>query len=609
MLHPKHNRIDYGEQLIPPPGYELVRAIGTTYCLDLEALMVLPVALFYAQLLDQHPEELRFDMLEAITKASSKITVFYQNGQLKVPRKYHHLMAYWESGIVPVTMPNHVSSFHPKVWIIRYESKEEPVLYRLLITSRNLTFNREWDIAFATDGKVQGKEEAQNKPLVHFLTYLNGGDKKISSSFISDLLKVKFEVPLPFEKFKFIPVGIENPESEKKYVNPITNPKHAFEEMLIVSPFLDNTTLGVIKRVTNKPPYLLSRKEELDGIEVQTLDNFNTWQFSRFIQEAEKLQQIEEGVEPLEQSLHAKLFITLNSPDVHWYLGSANCTDPAQGRNVEFMIQLIGSKSSVRPKEIFKSLTDSSKADEIPLFTPYDFEARLPVDEQKRIDLDIRKIKYDLAGLKLKGLATQRAGTTVYDLQIEVDALSLKLPTDYRITVKPLPEKQRAPALIESQTKNVFDQFGGYPETLLSPFLEFEISTRELVCSRSLLSMEIILPESRLNRIFTSIIDSRDKFLKYLSFLLTGEEASIIENVGKVVHQNNAVHVNKIAFAGAPVYEKLLIAASRFPHKLKSIDNLVERIKSESETQDEQIITPEFESFWDVFRTFINNKK
>ncbi len=49
MLHPKNNRIDYGEQLIPPDGYELAHAIGTTYSLDLEALMILPVALFYAQ--------------------------------------------------------------------------------------------------------------------------------------------------------------------------------------------------------------------------------------------------------------------------------------------------------------------------------------------------------------------------------------------------------------------------------------------------------------------------------------------------------------------------------------------------------------------------------
>ena len=72
MLHPKKNRIDYGEQLIPPDGYELARAVGTSYSLDLEALMILPVALFYAQKLDGTTDDLRYDMLDAITKAADK---------------------------------------------------------------------------------------------------------------------------------------------------------------------------------------------------------------------------------------------------------------------------------------------------------------------------------------------------------------------------------------------------------------------------------------------------------------------------------------------------------------------------------------------------------
>src|SRR5687767_5334591 len=120
MLHPKKNRIDYGEQLIPPEGYTLDQAIGTTYSLDLEALMILPVALFYAQPLDGSSSELRYDMLDAITKASEKITVYCQKGQIKVPNKFHYLIAYWEKGIQMVQMPEYTQSFHPKVWVIRY---------------------------------------------------------------------------------------------------------------------------------------------------------------------------------------------------------------------------------------------------------------------------------------------------------------------------------------------------------------------------------------------------------------------------------------------------------------------------------------------------------
>ena len=223
MLHPKYNRIDYGEQLIPPDGYELVQAIGTTYSLDLEALMVLPVALFYAQTLDGNPEELRYDMLDAITRAADKITVYCQKGQIKVPQKYHHLMAYWEKGIEEVIMADHVRSFHPKVWVIRYECKGQPPLYRVLVTSRNLTYARDWDVAFSTDGKVSDKDQASNKPLIHFLQYLSSqSNRQISSTFYQDLSKVRFDIPDKFEDLKFMPIGIKNPEKDKPYINPLT---------------------------------------------------------------------------------------------------------------------------------------------------------------------------------------------------------------------------------------------------------------------------------------------------------------------------------------------------------------------------------------------------
>ena len=58
-----------------------------------------------------------------------------------------------------------------------------------------------------------------------------------------------------------------------------------------------------------------------------------------------------------------------------------------------------------------------------------------------------------------------------------------------------------------------------------------------------------------------------------------------------------------------PVFENLLIAASRYPDKLKSIDTLIQRLKSESSQLEEPIITEEFESFWGVFNNFMQGKK
>ncbi len=613
MLHPKNNQIDYGEQLIPPDGYELERAIGTTYSLDLEALMVLPVALFYAQTLDGDPDKIRYDMLDAITKASEKITVYYQNGHLKVPKKYHHLMAYWDTGIEKVTMNSHLSSFHPKVWVIRYISKEAKPVYRLLVTSRNLTYARDWDVAFSTDGIVSRKEQPENLPLVHFLNHLNRiGKKKIPPSFIRDIMKVKFDIPEKFDSLKFHPIGIKNPLTKKNYPNPISTTNNGWDDLLIISPFLGNQTLKTLHRLTTNQPYLLSRKEEMDAMPEKTIKKYNPWQFSQFIESAEFIEELaEENVIPMQQNLHAKLFVADKKRIPYWFLGSANCSDPAQGRNVEFMVELKGTaKPGLRAKDIFKVLTNPSKDEGIALFSAYDDSARESTEEQKSIDLDVRLIKYNLSLLHLKGRTELIPGGTAYNLFIEIDATNFSLPKDYRVHLKPLPEQQKAPVILIPEAMNSFEDFTAYPETALSPYLVFEIWKKTERFSQFLLPMEIELPKTRLDRIFSSIIDSREKFLKYLAFLLTGEEIDIIDNPA----QNNnkgktGSGLGTWSFAEAPVYEKLLIAASRYPNKLKSIDSLIQRLKAESQFLEKPIISAEFESFWQIFQSFVKNKK
>ena len=108
---------------------------------------------------------------------------------------------------------------------------------------------------------------------------------------------------------------------------------------------------------------------------------------------------------------------------------------------------------------------------------------------------------------------------------------------------------------------------------------------------------------TRLNKIFTSIINSRDKFFRYLQFLLTGEENDIIKDIkpALVERKNGDLSSESWNIFGIPIYEKLLIAASRFPEKLKAVNNLIERIKNETGDDEEPIISQEFQQFWNNF--------
>ncbi|MBK7887260.1 MAG: hypothetical protein IPJ86_08135, partial [Bacteroidetes bacterium] len=105
-------------------------------------------------------------------------------------------------------------------------------------------------------------------------------------------------------------------------------------------------------------------------------------------------------------------------------------------------------------------------------------------------------------------------------------------------------------------------------------------------------------------KIFSAIIDSREKFLKYLTFLLTGEETDLIGNAKGNKDKSSANSNDAWAFTGTPVYEKLLIASSRFPDKVKSIDTFNSTPGEETTQLDEPYYSAEFELV-NVIRTLL----
>ena len=111
---------------------------------------------------------------------------------------------------------------------------------------------------------------------------------------------------------------------------------------------------------------------------------------------------------------------------------------------------------------------------------------------------------------------------------------------------------------------------------------------------------------NRMKKIFSNIICNRSKFLNYLSFLLSDSSPTVIDNqTGKKKAFGTTSNHNGIAFfEGTPIYEKLLIAASRDPKKLKKINSLIERIKDQNGKDDIPIVSNQFEEMWEIFKPF-----
>lgn len=227
MLNPKNDRLDYGSILSPPPNYELDFAIGATYSLDLDSLVGASISLGLSAESDSDLNKNPIFLLEALRSTGDKIALFCESGQIKLPKKPTPLYILLEDMVFQVTNNNSVehskyASFHPKTWVLRYVNHENDVLYRFVILSRNLTFDRSWDLSFSMDGKITDKQTSKNNPLIKFIEYLSGhcGDR-IKSDKIEEIAQelefVEFELNSPvFEGFEFIVNGIDGS-------NPIQN--------------------------------------------------------------------------------------------------------------------------------------------------------------------------------------------------------------------------------------------------------------------------------------------------------------------------------------------------------------------------------------------------
>lgn len=157
MLEPDSREVLL-DALRPPPGAVLDRAVGTTYSLDLRALLFAPLAFaLFDWATDESGQPDPLALLESLRRHADRTTLFCQAGQIAVPGAYQRLFTYLETCVVEVSpeIPDRV--FHPKVWVLRFVGDGGHVSYRLVCPTRNLTFDTSWDTVVVLDGKPTGR--------------------------------------------------------------------------------------------------------------------------------------------------------------------------------------------------------------------------------------------------------------------------------------------------------------------------------------------------------------------------------------------------------------------------------------------------------------------
>ena len=187
---------EYYSLLAPPEGYILGKAIGTTYSLDLTTALSIPLAFHFRNGIDPELITDPFALFLSLKGTASKIDIFCQLGGISPKVNDNKLYRFIENSINEISLENG-KSFHPKIWIIRYEKEGAPSIYKIVNLSRNLTNDSSWDMVITFEGEVKDTgtviDSKTNQPLIEFVNYLyKATGKDAPLGFLKDLEKVCF---------------------------------------------------------------------------------------------------------------------------------------------------------------------------------------------------------------------------------------------------------------------------------------------------------------------------------------------------------------------------------------------------------------------------------
>ena len=473
----------------------------------------------------------------------------------------------------------------------------------MLVLSRNLTFDRSWDVAACIDGAPGGKHVRLNKPLVDWVQWLHGlRPIPEVEDFVDGLNRVPFTAPQPFEWHGFHPIGIPGYQT-----SPVADRDAA--KVLAISPFLHEAAVRGLREHAHNQCYLFSDRSELETLPPEALDGVKAYQLMDLVVDGELLDSAEDGGgDAKQQNLHAKLFIFENKAESTWFMGSANATQAALNRNVEFMLELGGHSAALRVHRRLPELTGEKECDGpfvkfVPGQTPED------AAKDKQDAVEFRKFEHALLDAKVQARVQIAQNGTNFDLHIDLNLEKVPHRPGIVLMIQPFQSQRKLKPIRLKLGQCETCVFENIPEVELSRFLHFRIENSDGdALHEYLLLIEIEgLPAERLDNILRKIIDSREKFFDYLRFLLAGDVTK--EDLLAGTQEKKSVDMGGGEDSAGwtldlPIYEQLLITASRCPQKLREVNEVIKRLSAPVEGTD-CVIPDTFLSFWESFRILI----
>lgn len=608
MFEPGQRRL-LTQSLRPPAGYDLDILLGTTFSLDLEALLMAPLAftMFDWDESDANSGREPLALIESLRRYASRLTIFCQGGQVNIPKRNQPLLASIEESVVQVFAPKVGGLFHPKVWIVRFRGRDanQAIRYRVLVMSRNLTLSTSWDAMVALDGELVERQKAfsANHPLADFVAALPGLAPVAPSPRVvehakllqDELRRVRFDLPEGVELFGFKHIGLS------------TSPREPFKgwtngRSLVVSPFLGEEWLKWWLEGAGTAT-VVSREEELLKLSRQMVESVRCFYVGipqPTVDPQEDAQ--DEGIVPSDLvELHAKMFAVDEGWNARLMLGSANATDGAFDLNVEFMIELQGKKSVLG----VDALVDPDNQDRGfgQLLMPYAARQEQgradPSEELRNVE---QRLRTDIARASVVGtIEPSSAGEGKYSMQLKSTG-PWPAREGVQLRVWPVTMGEAYAQAIPSDATAVAIRFDELSTAQLTAFLAVDAS---LAAYPNALPIRFVLripvdgfPADRADVILRSLLSEPASVARYLGLLLSLDEASGSSSGLGLIHFGDDIASGKWGDSVDGLLETFLTVLSEEPKRLEYVDSF---LKSLGPTGSE-MLPPAFQEVWDAFR-------
>ncbi|MCK5036751.1 MAG: phospholipase D family protein [Candidatus Sabulitectum sp.] len=585
MLSPDTRRL-FTDFLSPPLGMVFSSGVAATYSLDILTLLAVPLQLALPAAVGDSEITDGVALLDSLRRVTGSLRVFCERGRMLVPRENHILYSMLEEVVVEVDPPSG-GSFHPKVWLLRFvdPSGDSPDVFRLMVSSRNITSDNSWDAAVVLDGKL-GDSSSSNSPLAVFVRSLSGmahvGVSSATASVVDSLASlvdsVEWELPPGCFALFFHLLG----PGHGGWMPPWSS------SLVVVSPFLSEWAVKSLAATSAAPLAVVSRSSAFTSV---ACDCFGS---RMVLHEAAETDDGDDASGAGEIGLHAKVYVYREWYNTHVVVGSANATTRAlKGANVEFMVEVVGKDKFLGKPDSFVAGFESMLVD----FADDDSEL---VSDSLADDV-LADVHVSLLGIPLSLKCV--SDDSGWQMELGFGG-AVELPAGVSLSVWLVTMQESSAVAVDEIVSGSSVLLPCVAPESLTGFVAFSLKCGAGVLRFSLNIPVTGMPEERSGFILRSVIQRSEDFLRYLMMLLSGYESK------HFAHGNSsafAAFIRRSSSGDLRLLENIVAALAADPAQLVAVDKLVLDLEEGASSLD--VFPAGFLEFWGVFREMLESEE